>query len=504
MLARLSFWLGLLLGGLTSFSLRGFWLPMTPRLPMALTQAAEPFWESVGEAVVVCDSTGTVTNTNAAARALLGQQAEGIGQLCYPSGQKVPAGQLPLNRALRTGKPVTGAGYRFTSETGRSYALEVRVNLLPDGGAAATVKDMTDLEEGLAREVTVLTREQVLRDLCRRLTAAPDAAQLARAVVESAQSLGKGLPDLRVRLYTYDSESKLLTRLASVPEERPKVRQRPSPTFSFEATSSLLWSVYVARQPYMLEQGRQDGPFWTALGEEGTGAAYAVPLLAGGGAVGHLSFTSSMPSALADEQVCESFHLLASVAALALAGPQQAAQTAHLAEQVGALREVVHAVGAQLSENALADLVSRSVLRVTNGEVCTIAVRQEDSLRLIGTSYEDALLFPDRFAPNDPVLGDAATREAVGTGKTVQHVGLVNPRFDNGLWRAFAGQSGKHSILALPLGAGQGALTVWVRSESPFPAAQIMFLETMAALLTAALPPSRQAGASLSAGPEGP
>ena len=78
--------------------------------------------------------------------------------------------------------------------------------------------------------------------------------------------------------------------------------------------------------------------------------------------------------------------------------------------------------------------------------------------------------------------------EAVRTGKTVSRVGLPNPHFDDGVWRAFAGQSGKHSILAVPLGRGQGALTVWVPGETPFPAAQVTFLETVTALLTAALP----------------
>jgi GAF domain-containing protein len=486
MIPRFPFWLGLLLGGAATFSTRPLWLPTT-----ASVKAVDPLLDSVGEAVVVSDASGAVTYANAAALALLGPQAEGIGRLCYPSGQKVPLGQLPLNRALRSGKEVVGTGYLFTTANGMPLALDVSVKPLPDGGAAATLRDVTALHEGKAREASVTSREQVLRDLCRRLNAASDAAQLGRAVVESALAMGESLLGLSVRLYTYDSESKSLTRLASAPEERAKSRQRLSPVFPFHAQSPLLWSVYVERRPYLSDPDKQDASYWEALGETGYGAAYAVPLLAGGIAVGHLSLASSSAQAFDAEEAREAFHLIASVAALALAGPQQAAQTAQLAEQVGALREVVQAVGRQTSETELIDLVCRHALSVTNGEVCTVALKEKEkekeSLRLAGTSYRDALLFPER-----PVPEDAVSWEAVRTGKTVSRVGLPNPRFEDGIWRAFAGQSGKHSVLAVPLGIGQGALTVWVPGETPFPAAQVTFLETVTALLTAALPSERE------------
>jgi transcriptional regulator with GAF, ATPase, and Fis domain len=477
MIPRFPFWLGLLLGGAATFSTRLFWLPTTVSV-----KASDALLDSVGEAVVVSDASGAVTYANAAALALLGPQAEGIGRLCYPSGQKVPLGQLPLTRALRTGKAVVGTGYLFTPANGMPLALDVSVKPLPDGGAAATLRDVTAIHEGKAREASVTSREQVLRDLCRRLNAASDAAQLGRAVVESVLAMGENLPDLRVRLYTYDSESKSLTQLASAPEERAKSRQRPSPIFPFHAQSPLLWSVYVERRSYLSAPDKQDASYWEALGETEYGAAYAVPLLAGGVAVGHLSIVSSEPDAWANEEKREAFHLIASVAALALAGPQQAAQTAQLAEQVGALREVVQAVGRQTSETDLVNLISRHVLSVTSGEVCTVALKEGESLRLAGTSYQDALLFPER-----PVPEDAVSWEAVRTGKTVSRVGLPNPLFEDGVWRAFAGQSGKHSILAVPLGMGQGALTVWALGEAPFSAAQVTFLETVTALLTAAL-----------------
>ena len=478
MFPRNSFWLGLLLGGLASFNTRSYWLPQSAVKP------AEPLLDMVGEAVVVCDADGVITYTNAAAQTLLGPNGKGISRLLYPSGQKVPDGQLPLNRARRTHKEVTGAGYILVSDDGATRALEIFSKPHFNGGAAATIRDVTALQQGQARETVVNSREQTLRDLCRRMSAAQNAASLARAVAESASALARPRTDVQVRLYTYDSGSKLLTRLASIPEERSIRGQNPSVTFPFDAQSPLQWSVYVSRQPILAVAETRSA--WNALGEEGEGAAYALPLAAGGVAFGHLSLTCPAPDSLADEGLHDSLALLASVAALALAGPQQAAQSAHLAEQVLALREIVQAVGRQKNSAELADLVSRHVVSVLGAEVCTIALRDGRRLHLAGTNYQDALLFPDRYAPNDQTLLDAVTWEALNTGQTKQHNGLANPRFEEGVWRAFAGQSGKHSVLAVPLGADLGVLTVYAAGETLFPAGQITFVETVASLLSAA------------------
>lgn len=466
MFPRHSFWLGLLLGGLASFYSRSYWLHQNQPLP------SDPLLDMVGEAVVVCDAEGVITYTNAAAQALLGPNGIGITRLAYPSGQKVPGGQLPLNRAQRTGKEITGAGYILTSEDGTVCALEIAARPLPDGGAAATVRDVTALQEGQIRESTVLTREQILRVLCRRMSAATDAAQLTRVVAESALSLVHPLPNVQVRLYTYDSPSKLITQVASVPEDRTKREQKPLVTIPFDAASPLWWSLYVARQPIA---GAEDAAF-----------SYALPLVAGGVALGHLSLTSSASDVFEGEDLHESLALLASVAALALAGPQQAAQSAHLAEQVQALREIVQAVGAQKTQAELADLVSRHVVSILGGEVCTIALRKDGRLCLAGTNYQEALLFPERTAPDDRIL-------CVEASSTVEQIGLPNPRFEDGTWRVFAGQSGKHSVLTVPLGADQGTLTVYVTGETPFPPAQVTFVETVAALLGAANAPATRA-----------
>ncbi len=469
------FWLGLLLGGLASFGARRCWL--LPR-----SSSLDPLLDLISDAVVLCDASGVVTDMNAAARALFGPDGAGLARLCYPSGQPVPPGQSPINRVLRTGKPAEGVGYRCVSAEGKAHVLDIQARLLSGGGAVVTVCDTTALAEGRAREATRGKREQVLRDLCCRLGAAPDAGEPAQALVQSALALTEGLPDVRVRLYAYDSDAKRLTRLASAPDDRPKRpkshRQAQRPMFPFDASSPLLWSLYVARQPTV----------GADLGDEAAGPAYALPLLVGGVALGHLSLTCPAADAFADADLRDALGLLASVAALTLAGPRQAAQAEHLAAQVDALRVVIGAVGERREQGALADLVTREVRRVTGAEVCTLALAGADGLRLVGAAYRDALLFPDRHAPDDPALMEEAMREAVKKGKTTRRTGLANPSFEAGVWRAFAGQSGRHSVVSVPMAAGQGALTTYAAGDGPLPDVQVKFLETLAALVSATLP----------------
>lgn len=475
MFKRPPFWLGLLLGGLASLGARRLWLP--PR-----SSPLDPLLDLISDGVLVSDSSGAVTDTNVAARALFGPGGAGLARLCYPSGQPVPPGQSPINRALRSGRAVEGMSYLSVSVEGKTHVLDIQARPLPGGGAVVTARDRTEIGEGRSRETKAQGREEVLRALCRRLGAAPDAGELAQALVESALALAAGLPDVRARLYLYDSDAKRLTRLASAPPGRPKRpkshRQAQRPTFPFDASSPLLWSLYVAREPAV----------GADVGDDAAGPAYTLPLLAGGVALGHLALTCPDPDAFADADLRETLGLLASVAALALAGPRQAAQAELLAAQGVALRTVIQAVAERTEQNPLADLVSREACRVLGAEVCTLALRDGECLRLVGTAYRDALLFPDRHAPDDPgLIGDAA-REAVRKGKTIQRTGLKNPPFEAGVWRALAGQSGRHSVIAVPLAAGQGALTTYVAGDTPLPETQVTFLETLAALLSATLP----------------
>lgn len=467
---RPPFWLGLLLGGLASF---GAWrLRQPPR-----SSGLDPFFDLVGEAVVVADASGTVTGINAGARTLFGPEGAGLGGLRYPSGQPVPPGQSPLVRALRSGTAVEGKGYLCLSTDGGTRALDIRVSLIPGGGAVLVARDVTEIKQGETREAKAQEREEILRALCRRLSTAPEAEDPAQALVESALALAAGLPDVRARLYSYDGDSKRITRLASAPNDRPRrpksQRQAQAPTFPFDASAPLLWSVYVARE--------------AVLGEDLEGFAYAVPLLIGGTTVGHLSLACPDADAFADGRLSEALSLLATVAALALAGQREAAQAAVLAAEAQATQAVLRAAAGRMGPDSLADLVFAEVCRVTGAEFCTLALREGDSLHLAGAAYRDALLFPDRHTPRDPALTGEAAREAMRKGRTVRRLGLTNPSFEAGVWRAFAGQSGRHSVFSVPLAAGQGALTAYAAGDA-FPDTQVRFLEMLAALVSLTLP----------------
>ena len=479
---RPPFWAGLLLGGLASFGAWRFRQP--PR-----SSPLDPVFDLVGDAVVIADASGTLAKLNAAARTLFGPDGAGLRSLRYPSGQPIPPGQSPLVRAQRTGAAMEGMGCLCVSADGETRVLDISATPLPGGGVAIVARDATEAGQSRAREAKTHEREEVLRALCRRLAAAPDAGEPAQALVESALALAAGLPDVRARLYAYDSEAKRITRLASAPNDRPKRprsrKQAQPPTFPFDASAPLLWSVYVAREP--------------ALGDDLEGFAYAVPLLMGGAAVGHLSVARPNADALTDDGLQQALGLLASVAALALAGPRQAAQNAALAAEAKATQAVIRAVAERVGPDALADLVYGEVARVTGAEVCTVALREGEGLRLVGTAYREALVFPDRHAPDDPALAGDAAREAMRKGRTVRRAGLANPSFEAGVWRAFAGQSGRHSVLSVPLAAGQGALTAYAAGDAAFPDAQVRFLEALAALVSLTLP-----GASPPAGRTGP
>ena len=481
MFKRSFFWLGLLLGGLVALGTRRFWLPTRPSLQNS-PSLRDPLLDLVGDAVALCDASGAVLDLNTAAQTLFGPDGAGLFRLCYPSGQPVPPGQLPVSRVLRTGKAIEGTGYVCVSAQGKTHSLDIQARPLMDGRVAVTARDTTALMEGKTRETTLGKREQVLRALCRRLSAARDAGELAQSLVESALALMDGRPETQVRLYSYDSEAKQLTRLASAPPDRPKrpksQRQAQLPTFPFDASSPLLWSVYIAREPAV----------GTDVGDDTADSAYALPLLAGGVALGHLLVVCPAADAFTDLELRETLGLITSVAALALAGPRQAAQTTALAGQVEALRAVIGAIGERSELGALADLVSRQVCHVTGAEVCTLALMGEDGLHLIGKAYRDALLFPDRHALDDAALIGDAARAAVKKGKTTQRTGLANPPFEAGIWRAFAGQSGRHSVISVPLEAGQGALNVSIPGDTSLPDAQVKFLETLAALVSATLP----------------
>lgn len=480
MVKRVFFWIGLFLG-----MVFGFTLSTRRRVVTTSDPLPDPLLGLIGEAVLVCDAAGTVTYLNAIATEWFGSDGAAAFHLRYPSSQPVPPGQVPLIRTLRTGKPSPGTGYLCTGPDGSTRTLEIKTRFQETGGAVAIFRDVTEESDTRDQAVEGERREEILRRLCRRLSSALSPNDLARSIAESAAALLVDVPGAQVRLYGYDPALKQITRLASSPESRAKaVRSQNAPqaaVFPLDVTQPLLWKLYVGRETFT-------GSAIEALGEEPASAHLALPLIAGGEAIGHLSLSGANADLLFAAALRESLSLLASVGALALAGPSQAAQTEILADQVTALREVVRAVANRLEAGDLSDLVSLHARRVLTADVCTIAVGAPKNLGLLGQGYKDALLFPELHAPESPLLTQGEGEKAHRTGKTVQVAGRKNPSLEDGLWRAFAGQSGRHSVLSVPLPTGFGVVTVIRAGEVAFGDDQVRFMETLAALAAAALP----------------
>ena len=477
MLKRLRFWLGLLLGSLASFRLPH----RTPQKPAGIP--AGLLLDLTGDALIVYGSDGAVIYSNAAALTLFGPQAAQFPPLYYSNRQRVPPGQLPLSRVRSTGH-FAGARYHCTGASGTACVLDVSAFPIP-GGAAVMFRDVTALHESQASLSQRQTQQAALRALGRRLGAVLTLDAISRAVVEETNLALRNLPDVQVRLYGHSAAAQILTRLASEPEDRPKrpqssAQSQPS-AFAFDAGVSALWQLYVDRQPTTAGL--------SALGEAASASAYALPLLAGGLAVGHLSVSSSVPNAFDDAVVREMLEAIVSMAALALAAPQSAQLTAHALRQRDAIYEIAQAFVGESLPDDLADLAIRHIKRLTGAEVCTVSIASEKGLRIMGTAFGDDLLFPERAKPDSLAPQSKAIQKAWRTQKIVTHLGLTNPSHETAVWRAFAG-SGCHSVTALPLASRLGVLAVYVKGALPLPDTQIKFLETIAALLSAWLKPA--------------
>ena len=468
MLNRRFYRLGLWIGGLVSPAVHPRRLP-APVSPIALYP--DPRLDSVADAVVTCDASGAITYANAAAQELFGPDGSGLSRLCYPSGQPMPPGQSPLMRAHSTGRTVEAAGCLLPTPGAVTRTLDVAARPRK-GGATAVFRDVTAFCEHQARETAASSKSETLRVLGAELGAATEAEHVARAAVEAARGLLDDRPDVQARLYAYNAEARRLTRLASDPEDHPKrprsQRQARPETAALDANDPMLWQVYVAKRPYA---------------EAGQG--FALPLLAAGTAVGHLSLTFGHGAAVPNPEETQALTLLASSAALALAGLHEKARASALAAQTAAHGEVARAVAVGMELGALADLVTGYVCRLTEAEVCTLAVRVGEQMRLVGEAYQDALTFPGRHSPDDAALRTDAFQDALSSGKATLRLGQTNPALEDGPWRAFAGQSGRHSILTVPLPDRRGGWTVYWAGDAPLPADQVKFLETLA-LLTAA------------------
>ena len=455
MFKRPFFLLGLLLGTAAFFRL---WLPKTrPQPPFP------DFREFITDALLLCDSTGKVVEANTPAQALFG--ADRLLALRYLTGQAVPPGQHPLRQALASGE--TSGIYVCTAADGSARVLAVSAWPLPGGGAAAVFRDVTAQHESEEQARAAQARRAVVRALCRRLSAAQTAEAVAEAVAEETYALLRDWPDPQVKLFVFDPASDTLTCLATAPSDRPKrprsaAEARPQ-TVRFDAQVPELWQMYVARKP----------------------SANGLPLISGGVAIGHLSVKATV-NVFENQAVRETLELIASLAALALAGTAALGQVASSNALTSAVREIAAAVslGQPLE---LADRVGKCVKRVTHAEVCTFSVPIGGKLSVMGQAYKDDLLLP-QSAPDDPRLQSKATRKAWRTQKTVTHLGLPNPTIEAGPWRAFIGSAELHSVTALPLTEYRGVLTVYTQGDKPLPDMQRKFLETVAVLVSLSPP----------------
>ena len=466
MFKRPFFLLGLFFGALAAFCLR---LPKLRPRPAASTDlqaassdfraASSDFRGFLTDAFLICDSAGTLVEANAPAQAMFG--ANRLPFLRYATGQDVPPGQHPLLRAAVLHEAASGL-YGFTAADGSERVLDVSARPLPDGGAAAVFRDVTAPHESKKREREAQAHRGVVEALCRRLSLAQTAEAAAQAVAEESRTLLSDVPDIQVKLFTFDPASDTLTCLASAPDGRPKrpkfmAAARPE-TVRFDAQVPELWQMYIARRP----------------------SADGLPLIAGGVAVGHLSVSSSAVNVFEDPAVRETLELIASLAALALAAPAASVQASASAAQTAAVCEIAAAIGSA-EAHELADRITECVKRVTHADVCTLSVPAGGKLSVLGQTYKDSLLLP-QTAPDDPRLHGKASRKAWRTRKTVTHLGLP-PDTEAGPWRAFTGSAGSYSVIALPL-ADHGVLSVYTAGSAPLPEMQKKFLETVAALLS--------------------
>lgn len=445
---RPTFWPGFLLGALTAFAVL-FRKPV----PAPLT-SPDPLLDFISEAVVACDASGQVVKANAVARALFGADLAGCQRLCYPTGQPVPPGQLPLSRRDFSPTPTL---YLLTGTNGQTRTLEVTIRPLPGGGTATVFRDVTVHRNAVARDTRVQSDADALHTLSRRLGQAKTAEDAAEAAVEAALVLGADM----ARCFTYDVDAKQLTQAAARLDtklKRPRTQTAARPeTALFDAANPLHWAMYVSKEPFQ------------------SADTLAVPLIAGGRVLGHLEVSGG--PGLSREMLT----LAASLTAATLAVRQQADRADSGAAREAALSEIAALLAQAAPLDTLCDAAAAHLRRLLFAEVCTVAVNG----RLRGQDYQDSLLRPERHKPDDPALRHEAAEVATALGVTVQRTNLRSPEFADAVWRAFAGASGQHRVLAVPLtGKHAGVLTAWAAGGGAFTRAQVQFAETVAALLS--------------------
>ena len=474
---RLQFWLGLLLGAFAVLRLR---LPKLPPPP----SAHEVVKDILDGALVICDSRGEVIEFNGAAGAIFGPNCVNFFNLTYSTGQPLPPGQHPLIRAFEFREFVSGS-YRTVPDDGIERVLETFARPLPGGGAAVVFRDLTAENISRTRQAESEARARIVQSLCRGLERAKTAEETTEAIIQQASRFFLYPLNVQVRLYSYSPAAQTLTCLASKPPARPKhpakATQVQPLVFPFDARNEALWLLYLLRRPCTSSL--------TVLGEVESASAYAVPLVLGGVAIGHLGFACGTEGAFEDKDLQAALRIVATVAALALAIPQSGSLSSFLESQGVAVQKISQAVSAGLGESELADLVTGQIKRLLSAGVCTVSLFADGTLSVLGQGFTDDLLSP-KTAPNAPRLHGKTVQKAFRTQKIAVQTGIVNPSLEAGSWRVFAGSSGCHSITALPLADRRGVLTVYTSGDAALPDSQIKFLQTIAALLSVSLLPA--------------
>ncbi|MBV9848308.1 MAG: SpoIIE family protein phosphatase [Armatimonadetes bacterium] len=483
---------------------------------------------SLGDGVALCDDEGRLVSVNRAGQAILGGGpivpgervevwAARIG-LCYPSGQPVPPGAVPLTRVLRTALALEPEEYAVFTGDGERRLIELTATpVLASGplvaeiaedavmvtGAVAVFRDVTALRYSQQREAAANRRVETLVDISRRLNATQDLDEIHAIVTEGALALLPGVPDGRALLYDLDGETKTLRLRAMRPEahppRRPATLQDSRPfTLPFDATSPLLWQVYVSRQTMVGWGGKDAGPADSLLLRGGVtslphpASALILPLLARDTVSGHLALTSSASDAFDDPRLVDALTNLAALAVIARTNARLYGQMKQRVDELDALWTVGQATASKLEITEVVDTLTDRVRAVMGGEACTLALFERDGgarrLRRQGTAWREWAL----AAPEECLCDacDQVTQEAALKGEPISLTGRRNPGFPLCHWRAFAGQSGEHSVLAVPLRSGDeilGALTVFARGTRPFAPDQVKLLGTLASLAVAAV-----------------
>lgn len=439
---------------------------------------------SLSDGVVRADRTGRLSSINQAGQAaldpddlMLGAPIEAwvarIG-LRYPNGSPVPTSLMPLARTLQTGEPSEREEFQVVTRRGEARTIELAATPVLDGdgasgGAVAVFRDITALKRSQAQEAAANARVETLVGISRRLNATLDLMEIEQIVVEGALLLLPGLPDARAALFVSEGEGRPLRRVAVAPEKFAPAGSGEPPAFAFRAASSLLWRLYVARQPVVSPELEDDAllaaPADCAFLPPGPArSALLLPLVARDLALGHLALSSSAPHAFDDPRLADALLNLTALAVTARINARLYGQMQQKADELHALWTVGQAIASKLELEEVVDTLTDRVRAVLNCDRCSVSL----------------------FEPEDGTLqvqgaGKAAARSAEAERVTEQAARTGQPA-------AQVGPPGQASALAMPLPYGNetlGALTVETSDGRPFTPEQLKLLDMLAALAVA-------------------